>query len=113
MYGVKKQFMAILQAYFSIFLLASCGTGSSQGRDYSDNLDIGAMVQPVPLENKFIDPSYFVWCGSVTKGNYSISQLERPCLYLEDGIPKYLFGANRADKEMSLSFNVAVPLKSK
>jgi beta-xylosidase len=41
--------------------------------------------------------------------NISDDKLERPCLYLENGVPKYLFGAlgmNRRD----YSVNVAVPL---
>ena len=43
-------------------------------------------------------------------GSANISQLERPCLLLENGIPKYLYGATRADKQQQLSYNVAVPL---
>jgi hypothetical protein len=51
--------------------------------------------------------STFYWEG----GSASVSKLERPCLFLEKGVPKYLYGATRADKEQTLSFNVAVPLK--
>jgi hypothetical protein len=50
--------------------------------------------------------STFLWQNN----ERSVSKLERPCLYLENGIPRYLYGANRADKKESLSFNVAVPL---
>jgi hypothetical protein len=50
--------------------------------------------------------STFLWENGVE----SISKLERPCLYLENGIPRYLYGANRADKDQTMSFNVAVPL---
>ena len=32
------------------------------------DLDLGAMVQPVPMEAKFADPNFFVWCGAPTKG---------------------------------------------
>ncbi|HNX80462.1 MAG TPA: glycoside hydrolase family protein, partial [Prolixibacteraceae bacterium] len=39
------------------------------GGDWTDHLDLNAMVQPVPQANKFIDPGYYVWCGSVTKGD--------------------------------------------
>lgn len=46
-------------------------------------------------------------------GSVNISQLERPCLLLENGIPKYLYGATRADKGQTMSFNVAVPLLKK
>ena len=31
-------------------------------------LDLGAMVQPVPLNAKFTDPNYHIWCGSCVKG---------------------------------------------
>jgi len=50
------------------FVLFEHTPGFSQSKDWSDNLDIGAMVQPVPQANKFIDPGNYVWCGSVTKG---------------------------------------------
>ncbi len=39
-----------------------------QKNDWSENLDLSAMVQPVPHVNKFTDPGYYVWCGSVTQG---------------------------------------------
>jgi hypothetical protein len=59
--------------YFKCFcffpLLAYQTTGIPQTRSWVDELDIGAMVQPVPQANKFIDPGHYVWCGSVTKGN--------------------------------------------
>ncbi len=29
--------------------------------------NFGAMIQPVPLENRFIDENYAIWCGSVIK----------------------------------------------
>lgn len=29
-----------------------------------DALDIGAMVKPVPMDSRFSQPGYFVWCGS-------------------------------------------------
>ncbi len=32
------------------------------------DINIAAMVQPIPLNNRFIDSSYNIWCGSVTKG---------------------------------------------
>lgn len=37
--------------------------------NWTNQLDLNAMVQPVPYVNKFIDPGYYVWCGSVTKGD--------------------------------------------
>jgi predicted GH43/DUF377 family glycosyl hydrolase len=54
---------------FICFLFYCQISGFSQNRNWTDNIDIGAMVQPVPLENKFIVPGYFVWCGSVTDGD--------------------------------------------
>jgi predicted GH43/DUF377 family glycosyl hydrolase len=50
--------------------------------------------------------STFIWENK----EKSVSKLERPCLYMENGVPKYLYGATRADKTESMSFNVAVPL---
>lgn len=35
---------------------------------FTEDLDLNALVQPVPLANRFTDPGYFVWCGSVTQG---------------------------------------------
>lgn len=32
------------------------------------DLDLGAVVQPVPMEAKFADTNYFIWCGAPTKG---------------------------------------------
>ena len=51
--------------------------------------------------------SVFYWEGGVA----GASKLERPCLLLENGIPTFLYGATRADKDQRMSFNVAVPLK--
>jgi len=77
--------------------------------------DSGAFALMVSRDGKAWSPakhpkvigSTFFWQNGVP----SISKLERPCLYLENGIPQYLYGANRADKEQTMSFNVAVPLK--
>ena len=59
-----------------------------------------------PAKHPKVIGSKFYWEGGVA----GASKLERPCLYLENGVPKYLYGATRADKEQTLSFNVAVPL---
>ena len=59
-----------------------------------------------PAKHPKVIGSTFYWEGGVA----SASQLERPCLYLENGVPKYLYGATRADKAQTMSFNVAVPL---
>lgn len=34
----------------------------------AQNLDLGARVQPLPTENRFAVPGYFVWCGAPVKG---------------------------------------------
>lgn len=60
-----------------------------------------------PAEHPKVIGSVFYWEGGIP----GASKLERPCLLLEKGIPKYLYGATRADKEQRMSFNVAVPLK--
>jgi hypothetical protein len=31
--------------------------------------DFAAMIQPVPLTAKFIDPDYYIWCGSLAKAD--------------------------------------------
>lgn len=61
-----------------------------------------------PAKHPKVIGSTFYWEGGVA----GTSKLERPCLYLEKGVPKYLYGATRADKEQALSFNVAVPLRA-
>jgi predicted GH43/DUF377 family glycosyl hydrolase len=61
-----------------------------------------------PAKHPKVIGSAFFWEGGVA----SVSKLERPCLYLENGVPKYLYGATRADKAQTMSYNVAVPLLS-
>ena len=41
-----------------------------------------------------------------------VKQLERPQVYLEDGIPHVLFCACDVDDERTHSFNVHIPLAS-
>ncbi|HBY62144.1 MAG TPA: sucrase, partial [Solibacterales bacterium] len=31
--------------------------------------DLGAMIQPVPESAKWIDPDYYIWCGSMVRGD--------------------------------------------
>jgi predicted GH43/DUF377 family glycosyl hydrolase len=62
-----------------------------------------------PAKHPKVVGSTFYWEGGLA----SVSKLERPCLYMEKGVPKYLYGATRADKSESMSFNVAVPLLRK
>jgi beta-glucanase (GH16 family) len=32
-------------------------------------LDLGAMIQPVPESAKLIDPDYYIWCGTMARGD--------------------------------------------
>lgn len=61
-----------------------------------------------PAKHPKVIGSTFYWEGGIA----SVSKLERPCLYLEDGVPRFLYGATRADKAQTMSFNVAVPLNA-
>jgi predicted GH43/DUF377 family glycosyl hydrolase len=61
--------------------------------------------QPMPVPK--VIGYHFVWQGGLP----SASKLERPWLLFEQGKPKYLFGATRADVQQTNSFNVAIPLK--
>jgi hypothetical protein len=61
-----------------------------------------------PAKHPKVIGSTFYWEGGVE----GATKLERPCLYLEKGVPKYLYGATRADKEQTMSFNVAIPLRA-
>lgn len=35
---------------------------------HAEELDLGALVHPVPMEARFAEPGFFVWCGAPTKG---------------------------------------------
>lgn len=59
-----------------------------------------------PARHSKVIGSTFYWEGGIA----GASKLERPCLYLENGVPAYLYGATRADEQQSMSFNVAIPL---
>ena len=61
----------------------------------------------LPAKYPKVVGSTFLW----ENGEKSVSKLERPCLYLENGVPKYLYGATRANVEQTMSYNVAVPLQ--
>ena len=62
-----------------------------------------------PAQNPLVIGSTFVY----ENGEKSYTKLERPCIYFENGVPKYLYGATRADKAETSSYNVAVPLVCK
>jgi hypothetical protein len=33
----------------------------------ADDLDIGKMVQPAPLDARLSDPDWYIWCGAPTR----------------------------------------------
>ena len=59
-----------------------------------------------PSKHPKVIGSTYYWNG----GAAGASKLERPCLLFENGVPIYLYGATRADKMQTMSYNVAVPL---
>ena len=55
--------------------------------------------------NKIQPPrgSIFFWEGRTP----DISRFEWPCFFIENGVPKYLYGATQAGKAKTLLFNIA------
>jgi hypothetical protein len=60
--------------FFFFFILSTyCARAQYPQLDTKGNLtdmeevDISLMVQPLPIENKFLDSAYNIWCGSVIK----------------------------------------------
>jgi len=39
------------------------------GHASAAELNLGALIQPVPLDSKFALSNYYVWCGSAVKGD--------------------------------------------
>jgi len=60
---MRKKHILIILSLISALLFNQLNAQST------DELNLGAMVQPVPLTNRFLDSSYFIWCCSVCKGN--------------------------------------------
>lgn len=52
----------------SVLIVLTAAVLTSSVRAGTETLDLGAMVQPVPLDSKFSDPNYYVWCGAPVKG---------------------------------------------
>ena len=64
-----KIVFALLQISFCLASFAQQPKLDKKGNLISmDDVDISAMVQPLPEKNKFVDANYNIWCGSVTKG---------------------------------------------
>ena len=61
--------MFIMKKLISAILLAACFSGNGSVRAAEPELDLSARVQPVPLDAKFADTNYFIWCGAPVKGD--------------------------------------------
>jgi predicted GH43/DUF377 family glycosyl hydrolase len=70
----------IIQASFSF-----CFALKKQG---VDNLDVNKMIQPIPITAKFEQQSYFVWCGTLVKGQDNLYHL-----FYSRWLKKYGFNA--------------------
>lgn len=53
--------------FFNTLFAQKPQTGKKNRPISMDNIDLSAMVQPVPSANIFSDTAYNIWCGSVTK----------------------------------------------
>ena len=57
-----------IRLVFTILLLAepaAMRAADAPARDY----DFAAMIQPVPVTAKFSDPDYYIWCGTMVRGD--------------------------------------------
>ena len=75
---LKRTFLGILFAgLFSLLAQAGSLVGEAE-------LNLGAMVQPVPLAARFSESGYFVWCGAPTRapdGKYYLYYSRWPVMY--------------------------------
>jgi len=77
--------------------------------------DLGALALMVskngidwqPAKHPLVIGSSFAWADGTQSG----IAIERPWVYFENGVPKFLYGAMGVDKMRSHTFNVAIPLK--
>lgn len=55
--------------YFPIIAFLCCGLHYTNAQNRStDNLNINQLINPVDSSNIFIDPGYYIWCGSSILG---------------------------------------------
>lgn len=55
--------------YFLIIAFLCCGLHYTNAQNRStDNLNINQLINPVDSSNIFIDPGYYIWCGSSILG---------------------------------------------
>ncbi|MDD4869438.1 MAG: glycoside hydrolase family protein [Kiritimatiellae bacterium] len=52
-----------------VFVLLTGVVKAADGEAVGDDLDIGTMIQPVPVKAKFCDPEYDIWCGSMVRSD--------------------------------------------
>lgn len=50
-----------------VFLFCMNGVLKSQHKN-SDNLNVAQLIRPIDSSNIFIDPGYYIWCGSAVRG---------------------------------------------
>ncbi len=69
---------AVIPVFFAFLCMATASFSQEPKLDGKGNLvsvddvDLSKMVQPLPEQNKFIDPNYNIWCGSVIKAKNGI-----------------------------------------
>lgn len=59
----------------SFIIQASCSFGFAENKQGVDNLDVNKMILPIPTTAKFEQASYFVWCGTLVKGQDNLYHL--------------------------------------
>jgi hypothetical protein len=64
--GVYEQHLDELKTVWALPANYRSPEGLAADKDMS--LDLGGRVQPVPLDSKFSQPGYFVWCGAPIRG---------------------------------------------
>jgi hypothetical protein len=63
--SIKKVFRMLLLMVFGFLQ----GSTDIRAQDKpGDDLDIGRLIRPVDSSNIFIDPGYYIWCGSAIQG---------------------------------------------
>src|ERR1700754_891363 len=53
---------------FLLLVLWSLPLAGQRASSRMDELDLAAVMQPVPSTAVFRDPGYFVWCGTMVRG---------------------------------------------
>ncbi len=54
---------------FLLALLPRALPASAQLSEGTDEPDFAALLQPVPFAAKFADPDYYIWCGTMVRGD--------------------------------------------